>query len=67
MNYPYAESYSCATPECDFILSECNQKSHRKIFCTQCIKNRKYQRWKEKHPYIPKLKGKTKMELKNVC
>ncbi len=56
MNYSFAESYPCSTPKCEIYLSECNQKSHRKIFCRKCIQDRKYQRWKEKHPYIPRVK-----------
>ena len=56
MNSPYAESYPCATPECKAILSDCDQKNQRKIFCNDCVYKRKNQRAKEKRVLIAKVK-----------
>jgi len=54
----YAESYSCATPECDVILSDGNQKNQRKIFCDDCVYKRKNQRAKERRTLIQKVRSK---------
>jgi len=56
MNSPYAESYPCATPECDAILSDGNQKNQRKIYCNDCVYKRKNQRAKERRALIQKVK-----------
>lgn len=44
----YAVSYPCATLGCNTMLDDSNQKNHRKIYCNDCVRKRKYLRWKER-------------------